>query len=243
MIKLFWYLYFSIYLSISSLSLIKIKYIQKKSTRESETLAFRAAQNISKYVLRVTKTSMKVSGTENIPVENCVFIANHQAIFDGFALLACIDKPFGFVAKKEIKRIPLVSSWLKSIGSIYINRQSPRESIKTIQEGVEKINQGYSMLIFPEGTRSLKSKMNSFKKGSMKLATKSRACIVPITIDGSYNVLEVGRKVRGNKINMVIHKPIYLDTLSKEQELGLSEYVQNIIEVELNNICKAKQIS
>ncbi|MBZ9688731.1 1-acyl-sn-glycerol-3-phosphate acyltransferase [Clostridium estertheticum] len=243
MIKLLWYLYFSIYLCISSLNLIKIKYIQKKSPKESEILAFRAAQKISKYVLRVTKTSVKVSGTENIPVENCVFIANHQAIFDGFALLAYIDKPFGFVAKKEIKKIPLVSSWLKSIGSIYINRQSPRESIKTIQEGVEKINQGYSMLIFPEGTRSLKSKMNSFKKGSMKLATKSRACIVPITIDGSYNVLEVGRKVMGNKINMVIHKPIYLYGLSKEQEQGLAEYVQNIIEVELSNICKAKQIS
>ncbi len=241
MIKLLWYLYFSIYLCISSLNLIKIKYIQKKSPKEAEILAFKAAQHIAKYVLRVTKTSMEVSGAENIPIENCVFISNHQAIFDGFALLAYIDKPFGFVAKKEIKKIPLISNWLKSIGSIYMDRQSPRESIKTIQEGVKKINQGYSMLIFPEGTRSLKSNMNSFKKGSMKLATKSRACIVPITIDGSYNVLEVGRKVMGNKINMVIHKPIYLKDLSKEEEQKLSEYVQNIIEGELNNICKLKK--
>lgn len=241
MIKLLWYLYFSIYLCISSFSFIKIKYIQKKSPKESEIYAFRRAQKIAKYVLRVTRTSMKVSGTENIPVENCVFIANHQAIFDGFALLAYIDKPFGFVAKKEIKKIPLISSWLKSIGSIYINRQSPRESIKTIQEGVEKINAGYSMMIFPEGTRSLKSEMNSFKKGSMKLATKSRACIVPITIDGTYNVLEVGRKVMGNKINMVIHKPIYLNSLSREEQQDLGEYVQNIIEEELNNICKFKK--
>ena len=138
MIKLLWYLYFSIYLCISSLSLIKIKYIQKKSPKEAEIYAFRRAQKIAKYVLKVTKTSMEVSGTENIPEENCVFIANHQAIFDGFALLAYIDKPFGFIAKKEIKKIPLVSSWLKSIGSIYINRQSPRESIKTIQEGCGK---------------------------------------------------------------------------------------------------------
>ena len=241
MIKLLWYLYFSIYLIISSLSLIKTKYIQKKSPREAEIYAFKIAQSISKYVLRVTKTNMMVSGTENIPVENCVFIANHQAIFDGFALLAYIDKPFGFVAKKEIKKIPLISSWLTSIGSIYINRQSPRESIKTIQEAVEKINDGYSMMIFPEGTRSLKSKMNPFKKGSMKLATKSRACIVPITIDGSYNVLEVGIKVMGNNINMVIHKPIYVDSLSKEQEQNLGEYVQYIIEEELNNICKLKK--
>ena len=188
MIKLLWYLYFSIYLSISSLSLIKIKLMRKKSPKEAEVYAFKRAQNIAKYVLKVTKTSMEVSGIENIPKENCVFIANHQAIFDGFALLAYINKPFGFIAKKEIKKIPLVSSWIKSIGSIYLNRESPRESIKAIQEGVEKINQGYSMMIFPEGTRSLKSKMNSFKKGSMKLAIKSKVAIVPITIDGTYNV-------------------------------------------------------
>lgn len=241
MIKLLWYIYFSIYLSISSLSLFKIKLIRRKSPAQAERYAFKTAQNISKYVLRVTKTRMIVSGAENIPKENCVFIANHQAIFDGFVLLAYIDKPFGFVAKKEIKKIPLISDWLEAIGSIYINRQSPRESIKTIQEGTEKIKSGYSMMIFPEGTRSLESKMNSFKKGSMKLAIKSRACIVPITIDGSYNILEVGTKVMGNKINMVIHKPIYVDLLSKEQQQGLAEYVQDIIDKELKNICNQKK--
>lgn len=240
-IKLLWYLYFSIYLCVSSFSLIKIGLIHKKSPRKAEIYAFAKAQKISKYVLKVTKTNMEVKGIENIPVENCVFISNHQAIFDGFALLAYINKPFGFIAKKEIKKIPLISNWLKSIGSIYINRQSPRESIKTIQQAVEKINGGYSILIFPEGTRSLKSKMNSFKKGSMKLAIKSKTCIVPITIDGSYNVIEVGTKVMGNKINMVIHKPIYVNLLSKEEKEDLAKYVQNIIEDELNNICKTKK--
>ena len=240
MIKLLWYIYFSIYLSISSFSLFKIKLIRRKSHKDAERYAFKIAQNISKYVLRVTKTSMEVSGSENIPEGNCVFIANHQAIFDTFVLLAYIDKPFGFVAKKEIKKIPLISNWIEAIGSIYIIRQNPRESIKTIQEGVQKIKDGYSMLIFPEGTRSLKSKMNSFKKGSMKLAIKSNACIVPITIDGSYNVLEVGTKVMGNKIKMVIHKPIYINELSKDEQKGLSEYVQDIIEQELNNMLLKK---
>ncbi|MBU3189833.1 1-acyl-sn-glycerol-3-phosphate acyltransferase [Clostridium bowmanii] len=240
MIKLLWYLYFSIYLCISSVSFIEIKYIARKSPKEAEIYAYRRAQKISRYVLKVTNTSMKVSGIENIPVENCVFISNHQAIFDGFALVACIDKPFGFIAKKEIKKIPLISTWLRSIGSIYINRQSTRESIKTIQEAVEKINGGSSMLIFPEGTRSLKSKMNSFKKGSIKLATKSKTCIVPITIDGSYNVLEASIKVMGNNINMVIHKPIYVNSLSRAEEQDLAEYVQNIIEDELNNMVLKK---
>jgi 1-acyl-sn-glycerol-3-phosphate acyltransferase len=242
MIKLLWYLYFSVYLSISSLSLIKIAHVQKKSPKEAEKYAFKRAQNIAKYVLKTTKTSMEVTGTENIPKEDCVFISNHQAIFDGFTLLAYIDKPFGFIAKEEIKKIPLVSSWIKAIGSIYINRKSPRESIKNITEAVEKISGGHSMVIFPEGTRSLESKMNLFKKGSMKLAIRSKATIVPITIDGTYNVLEVGSKVRGNKVRMVIHKPIYVNLLSKEELYNLSEYVQNVIEEELKNICDIKKI-
>jgi 1-acyl-sn-glycerol-3-phosphate acyltransferase len=242
MIKLLWYLYFSIYLSISSLSLIKIKFMHKKSPKDAEVYAYRKAQNIARYVLKVTKTTMEVSGTENIPKENCVFISNHQAIFDGFALLAYINKPFGFIAKKEIKKMPLINGWLSSIGSLYMNRQNPREAIKTIQEGVEKIKIGHSILIFPEGTRSLASKMNSFKKGSMKLAISSKVAIVPITIDGTYNVLEVGTKVTGNKVKMVIHKPIYVDSLNKEEIQDLASYVQNIIEEELNNICKLKQL-
>ena len=236
MVKLLWYLYFSIYLSIMSLNLIKVKFIGKKIPKEASVYAYRVAQNIAKYVLKVTKTNMEVTGRENIPSENCVFISNHQAIFDGFVLLAYIDKPFGFIAKKEIKKIPLVSNWIQSIGSIYIDRESPRESIKTIQKSIEKINQGDSMLIFPEGTRSLSSSMNSFKKGSMKLAIKSKVAIVPITIDGTYNVLEVGTKVTGNKVKMVIHKPIYVDLLSKEEQQDLAQYVQDIIEAELKNI-------
>lgn len=240
MTKLLWYLYFSIYLSISSFSLIRAKFIRKKSPRDSEIYVYKKMQAIARYVLRVTKTTMEVRGLDNIPKENCVFISNHQAIFDGFALLAHIDKPFGFIAKKEIKKIPLVSGWLSSIGTIYINRQNPREAIKTIQQGVEKIKMGDSILIFPEGTRSLSSKMNLFKKGSMKLAINSKAAIVPITIDGTYNVLEVGKKVMGNKINMVIHKPIYADLLNKEEVQDLSKYVHHIIEEELNNICRVK---
>lgn len=234
MMKLLWYLYFSIYLFVSSFSLIKVKYIQKKSPKEAEIYAYKRAQSIAKYVLKVTKTKMEVSGIQNIPKDNCIFVANHQAIFDGFALLAYIDKPFGFIAKKEIRKIPLVNGWLKSIGSIYIDRKSPRQSIKTIEEAVDKIKGGYSIMVFPEGTRSLKSTMNSFKKGSMRLAIKSDVAIVPITIDGTYNVLEVGRKVIGNKVKMVVHKPIYVNSLCKEEQRDLAQYVQNIIEEELN---------
>lgn len=72
--------------------------------------------------------------------------------------------------------------------------------------------------------------MGQFKKGSMKLAFKANVPIVPITIDGTYRVLEVGNKVRGHVIKMIVHKPIYLDNLSEIQKKNLSEILHDLIE-------------
>ena len=235
MIKLLWYLYFGIYLLLTSLYKIKINYLKKKDEKMAMEYAFKKAKEISNHVLKKSKTEVIFSGGENIPDGPCVFIANHQAIFDGFLLLSYVDKPFGFIAKKEIKKIPLVRSWLSDINSIFIDRQNVREAIKAINEGIKKLNDGYSMAIFPEGTRSLSSNMNSFKKGSLKLATKAKVPIVPITIDGTYRVLEVGNIVRGHKVKMVVHKPIYTDNLSNEEKENLHIFIKDIIEKELKN--------
>lgn len=233
MTKKLWYIYFGIYLTIISTYKFKMKYLKRKSQKEAEEYAFKKAQQLSNHILKKSKTITEVSGVENIPNETCVFISNHQAIFDGFMLCSFINKPFGFIAKKEIKKIPLIGSWLEDINAVFIDRENPRESVKAINAGVEKLKNGCSMLIFPEGTRSLSSKMNDFKKGSMKLALKSGVPIVPITIDGTYRVLEVGNKVTGNTIKMKIHKPIYVDKLSKEEQKDLVKKIQNIVQEEL----------
>lgn len=233
MIKKLWYSYFGIYLLFASSYKFKARFLRKRSQQEADEYILKKTQDLSKHILKKSKTITEVEGIENIPKEPCVFISNHQAIFDGFMLIAFIDKLTGFIAKKEIKKIPLVSSWLSDINTIFIDRGDIKESLKAINEGVENIKKGYSMVIFPEGTRSLSSEMGEFKKGSFKLATKAKAPIVPITLDGTYNVLEVGNQVRGNKIKMVIHKPIYLDTLSREEIRELPETVHKIIYKEL----------
>lgn len=236
MIKKLWYSYFGIYLLFASSYKIKARFLRKRSQEEADEYILKKTQKLSKHILKKSKTITEVEGIENIPEEPCVFISNHQAIFDGFMLTAFINKSTGFIAKKEIKKIPLVSSWLSDMHSIFIDRKNIKESLRAINEGVENIKKGYSMVIFPEGTRSLKSEMGEFKKGSFKLATKAGAPIVPITLDGTYNVLEVGNQVTGNKIKMVIHKPIYLDTLSREEIRELPKTVHEIIYKELKKI-------
>jgi len=101
--------------------------------------------------------------------------------------------------------------------------------MKAINEGVERIREGNSLIIFPEGTRSLSSEMGEFKKGSMKLATKAGAPIVPITVDGTYRVLETGNRMKGNLLKMTVHKPVIISELSDQDRKNLSELIYGII--------------
>lgn len=231
MIKLFWYTYFAIYLLLNSITGgIKLFFLRKKSSELADKYIYEKVKKMSDHVLKKSKTKTDVRGVENIPNQPCVFISNHQAMFDGFLLISNINRLTGFIAKKEIKKIPLIRSWLSAMHTIYIDRKNIREGIKSINEGVENLKKGYSMIIFPEGTRSLKSEMAEFKRGSMKLALKANVPIVPITIDGTYKVLEVGNKVRGHNVKMIIHKPIYLETLSELEKRNLSKIIHDIIE-------------
>lgn len=237
MIKLFWYAYFAIYLLLQSTCILKAKYLKIFRPAQVDDYVEGRIKKIAVHILKKSKTKVEVYGIENIPKEPLVFVGNHQAIFDAFAILPYINKG-GFIAKKEISKIPLVNWWLKNVHSVFIDRKNIKEGIKAINQGVENIKKGYSMVIFPEGTRSLKSEMGEFKKGSLKLAVKSKAKIVPFTVDGTYRVLEVGNKVRGNTIKIMFHPSINMNEISKEEEKNLSEIVYNTIKTGLEELTK-----
>ena len=236
--KLLWYSYFGLYLAGKSLNLIKVKYLMKKDPQKASEFAFKKIQEISNHVIKASKTTLEVYGEENIPEESCVFVSNHQAIFDTFAILVPMKKVTGFIAKKEIAKIPLIPTWLRAVGTVFIDRSNAKEGIKAITDGAEKIKNGYSMVIFPEGTRSLNSTMGTMKKGSLKMAFKANAPIVPVTIDGTYSVLEVGNKVTGHTIKIMFHKPIYTADMPKEEQKNITDIVQGIVQEGLNKLVK-----
>jgi len=236
MIKILWIIYFIFYLIISIPSLIKVRIIKKYNHKKGEQLSYLKVRSMANYILNVTKTEVDITGIENIPERNCVFVLNHQGIFDGFLILAYLNKNISLIGKKEIKKLPLICSWLKEINTIFIDRKNLKESVKSIYKGIDMINNGYSIVIFPEGTRSQGSFMNEFKKGSLRLALKTNVPIVPITLNGTYRILEKGKKVSGNKVKMIIHQMIETDRLSKEEEEGLNSRIFNIINQELIRI-------
>ncbi|NLK98706.1 MAG: 1-acyl-sn-glycerol-3-phosphate acyltransferase [Epulopiscium sp.] len=173
-----------------------------------------------------------VQGKENIPTDQPVlFVANHKSYFDIPILVSIIDVPMAFIGKMELKKMPIVSYWMKRIHCIFMDRDDIRQSLKAINQGIEQIKEGQSLLIFPEGTRIKGDELGEFKKGSLKLATKSNAPIVPVYIGNAYKILEAHFPwVKATDITVNIGAPIELDALSLEDKKNLSEYVKCKIE-------------
>lgn len=229
--------YFILYLIITMFKKVKLDYIKKyKSKQKAEEYVYKVSSDWGKSVVNTVGIKVEILGKENIPKENCLFVANHQSELDIPVLLASLNKPIGFIAKKEMEKIPIASYWMTEMKCIFMDRKNIRESIKSINQGAEYLKEGYSIVIFPEGTRSKSGKIGEFKKGSTKLGIKAQVPIVPITINGTYKCLEGNNnKFQGDDIKLVIHKPIYVQDLNKEEQGNLSQSVKNIIEEGMNS--------
>lgn len=197
-----------------------------------------ATSTWGKGLCKSIKMDYQVEGYENLPDNGpVVYMSNHQGYFDVILMCAVLDKiQFGFVAKDKLDKVPLYGKWINIIRSVMINRGNPREGLKAISRGVDNIKQGFSMLIFPEGTRSKSSEMGEFKPGAMKLATKPKVPIVPISIDGTYHGFEETGVVRPCKVKVKIHKPIETAGLSRAEEKDLNDQVYDIIKQGLDEI-------
>ena len=182
---------------------------------------------------------------ERIPKDrNVLFVSNHQSNFDIALFMAEIPKDMGFVAKAEMERIPFLSTWMKGIHCVFLNRKDIRQSAKAISQGIQYLKEGYSLAVFPEGTRSKNGEVGEFKAGSFKLATKSGVPIVPVTIDGTLHIMDKSSLlIRPAQASMYIHEPIYMEDLDKKEIGTLAQRVRSIIVEGLHKKGKEEQMS
>lgn len=175
--------------------------------------------------------TLHVEGLENIPEEGpVVLVGNHQGYADIAAYFAAFTKfQFGFVAKEELAKIPFYGSWMPRIRSLFIKRDDPKASLETIRQGVELLHRGFSLVIFPEGTRSKGPVCGPFMKGSLKLATRARVPIVPVSMNGTYKVYEETGVLSPAHIHMIVHEPIPTVDLSRDEERGLNDRIEKIV--------------
>ena len=199
--------------------------------REREFI-LKATDTWSNHLVKAFDIQLRVEGRENIPARGpVVFVSNHQGYADILISCAVLNRfQFGFVAKNNLAKVPLYGRWIKDIRSVMIEREDARASLRAINEGIGLIDRGFSLLIFPEGTRSRGKIMNRFRKGSLRLATKSGVPVVPITINGSYRIFEEPGVLReGVSVDFIIHPAIETKDMEKNAANNLSTEVEEMI--------------
>ena len=181
-------------------------------------------------ILWIGGVKVDVIGKENIPKDQAaLFVGNHSSIFDILVSYVQFDRPTGFVSKIETKKIPLLSSWMKLIRCLFLDRSDPREGMKMILAAIAQIREGVSVFIFPEGTRS-SGELLEFKEGSMKIADKSGCPVVPVAISHTREILEDHFPwIKPTHVTIQFGTPFYIRDLEKDQQKHSGAYTRELI--------------
>ena len=170
-------------------------------------------------------------GLENIPKDTPVlYIGNHRSYADIPLCYMTVGGLTGFIAKKEIKKFPILPLWMKNMTCLFLDRDDMRQGLKTILTAIDNVKAGYSVFIMPEGTRNHNEEMLPFKEGSFKIAEKTGCPIIPVAISNTDALYEL-HKPWIKKAKVVVHygKPIITTDLSRERKKTLAADTQKII--------------
>lgn len=187
----------------------------------------RLRQWYAKILIWSTFSRLKVSGEAPDKDCACVYVANHQSMFDSLMIAAAIPGDFSVIAKKGLKRIPVFGAIVRRMGYIFIDRNNLAEAGASIIQAQEKIKSGVSLMIFPEGTRTETGYVGKFKPGAFRLAKATGAMVVPIGISGSYEANRKGWNFRPGRLRINFGKPINPDEYD-EAELSSKARIEII---------------
>ena len=166
----------------------------------------------SKVVLRVLLLPIHVEGREHLqPRQSYVFVANHQGPVDIFLIYGYLGRNFKWMMKKALRKMPLVGVACEKARHIFVDKSGPKAIKETIDKARATLQNGTSLVVFPEGSRTFTGHMGLFRKGAFQLADELQLPVVPVTIDGSFDVLTrmAGFNfVHWHPLRLVIHEPI-----------------------------------
>lgn len=227
---IYWFICFWVKLLLLIPSYVKVKKIE--DLEERSIIADKKARGYMASLLRIAGCETTVIGLENVPQNQAVlFVSNHQSNFDIPLMITQLPGKKGFIAKIETLKIPFVRDWMKFMHCVFMDRDDMRQQVKCISEGVRTLKNGHSMVLFPEGTRSADGNLLSFKPGGLKLATKSGAAIVPVTINNSMGLMKKGSfKITPAKVTIIISKPIEITEEMNRDTVKLTEEIKTIIQ-------------
>lgn len=226
-------IFLTLYLILGHLGLGILWLYGKINKKHADLLTLRFVQWGFRVILGIAGVKTTVIGEEHVPDEPVLFIGNHRSYFDILLTYSRCKRLTGYVSKKEMLKIPLLPNFMKRVYCLFLDRENPREGLKTILQAIDYVKQGISICIFPEGTRNDGEELSMlpFHEGSFKIATKTGCAIVPISINNSADIFE-NHIPRIKPVHVVIEygKPIYPNELDKETSKHIGAYVQTIIQ-------------
>ncbi|MBQ8673090.1 MAG: 1-acyl-sn-glycerol-3-phosphate acyltransferase [Bacteroides sp.] len=153
---------------------------------------------------------VKVKGRKKVHKHTSyVFVPNHQGSFDIFLIYGYLGRNFKWMMKKSLRKIPFVGKACQSAGHIFVDRSNPKSIVATMRQAGKSLVNGVSLVVFPEGARTHTGHMGSFKRGAFQLADDLQLPVVPVTINGSFQILpRDGKWIQWHPMTLTIHDPI-----------------------------------
>ncbi len=228
LVLLFLLCYFIISIPVMLIELV-VGLFSEKAKKNS---TFRYVQWGFHCVLFLSGTKLTILGKEKIPTgEGVLYVGNHRSYFDIVCNYATVPSLTGFIAKKSVKKVPVLNLLMMNLDCLFLDRDDMRQGMQVILDAAEKVKQGTSICIYPEGTRNkTQEPLLPFKKGSFKIAQRSGGAIVPVVINNSRNIYEAHRPfIRKQHVVMEYLDPIYMKDLPKEEQKRINDYVADII--------------
>ncbi len=234
MIRLIFVVLFLILFLILSLPVMLVEWIiGKVNPNLRDYSSLRIVQWAFKVILLLAGVDITVIGEEHIPDEPVLYIGNHRSFFDVPITYSRCRRLTGFVSKKELEKVPLLSNWMRFLYCLFLDRDNVRSGLKTILTAIEQVKNGISIFIFPEGTRNKGEELSvlPFHDGSFKIAEKTGCPVIPVSINNSVQIFEAHFPIiRKTHVVLEYGEPIYPNTLDKEAKKQLGTYCHDLIE-------------
>lgn len=231
MLRLIFALIFVILFLILGIPVLIAEWIIRKFNRRAADISsLRIVQWAFRVILFICGVKLTVIGEENVPKDEPVlYICNHRSYFDIIITYSRCPRLTGYISKDGVGKVPLLNTWMKRLYCLFLDRKDMKKGLKTILTGIEQINNGISMCIFPEGTRNkTEDELLAFHAGSFKLAEKTGCPIIPMAITNSADILENHfPRIKSTHVILQYGKPILTKELSKEDKRSLSSYAEN----------------
>lgn len=165
------------------------------------------------FIIKVLLLPVTIEGIGNVEKDKSyVFVANHQGAFDIFLVYGFLGRNIRWMMKYQILKIPFVGAACKASKQILVDKRGPKKIKATYDHAREMLTGGTSLMVFPEGARTFTGHMAPFKRGAFMLADELQLPIVPLTINGSFNVMPRMRDwhfVEWHPLKLTIHQPVY----------------------------------